>query len=72
VISGERSAIFGAPLVERRRRGPRRRVADRVPTSVKIPPAVFDALCRRATKERLTLHKFMLRTLASAVSTELR
>ena len=72
MISPERSAIFGAQLKERRRRGPRQRVSSRIPTSVKIPATVFDALCQRATAERMSLHKFMLRTLASAVSTELR
>lgn len=56
----------------RRRRGPKKRVAERVPTSVKLPLPVYNALCQRASVRGESLHGYMLRMLASAVSAELR
>lgn len=68
--AGDR-AQFTAQI--RQRRGPRRRVAERVHTSVKLPQPIFDALCQRALREGVSLHALMNRELASAASrTELR
>lgn len=72
MISRERSAAFGQQLAARRRRGPKKRVTERVPTSVKLPLPVFDALCQQALSRGEPLHRYMLRTLASAVSIEIR
>lgn len=51
-----------------RRRGPKVRVVPRVPTSVKLPEPVYDALCRKAAQERCSLHALMTRALASFAS----
>lgn len=56
----------------RLRRGPKKRVSERVHTSVKLPLPVFNALCQRASVRGESLHKYMLRTLATAVAIELR
>ena len=55
-----------------RRRGPKRRVAERVPTSVKLPLPVYNALCKQAMVRGESLHGYILRTLARNVSIEIR
>lgn len=69
IAAGQRAA-FVAQV--HRRRGPKKRVAERVPTSVKLPLPVFNALCHAALVRGEPLHRYMLRTLASAVAIQLR
>lgn len=68
MITADQRAEFSQQLRHRGRR--KSAIPIRVPTSVKIPIPVYDALCRRATRERCSLHALMLRVLASAAPTE--
>lgn len=63
MISPCERAEFSQQLT--RRRGPKVRVTPRVPTSVKLPAPVYDALCRKASQERCSLHALLNRALAS-------
>lgn len=71
VITPQEGAAFSGQIAARRR-GPKKRVGDRVPTSVKLPVPLFNALCRGAAAHQESLHAYMLRTLATAVTRELR
>jgi len=62
-------AAFGQQL---RRRGRRKSDQVKVQTTVKIPVPIYDALCRRASMERCSLHALMNRALSSAARTEFR
>jgi hypothetical protein len=70
MISEHQRAEFADQV--RRRRGPKKRVSERVPTSVKLPVSLFNALDAQARAKRIPLHQHLLRTLASAASAELR
>lgn len=72
MISHERSIVFGEQLVERRRRGRPRTAQPTQKASVKLPLPIFDALCARAAKERVPLHRLLNQALASFVATEFR
>lgn len=63
MISPERSAAFGAQLVERRRRGRPRRDNPTIKANVKLSIPVYDALCRQAIAERVSLHCLLQRAL---------
>jgi len=68
IIDREDRAVFTHQLVNRRRGRPRATVPT-VPTSVKLPAPVFDALCRQAERHGESLHATMLEALKSYVTT---
>jgi hypothetical protein len=68
MIEREHRAVFTEQLQQRRRgRGRPRNAAPRVSTRVELPADVFDALCRRASEERKSLHAFLRESLESQV-----
>ena len=62
IISPENRAVFPEQL-RHRRRGGRPRGGPVVPTSVKLPAPVFDALCAQAHRDGTSLHATMLKAL---------
>lgn len=66
IIDRDDRAVFTEQL--RRRRGGRPRGVVTVPTSVKLPAPVFDALCRRATLDGESLHATMRKALQAYAS----
>ena len=70
MISTQARSEFGEQL--RRRRGRRKSDQVKVQTTVKISAPIYDALCRRASIERCSLHALMNRALSSAARIEFR
>ena len=61
--------VFPEQLRHRRRRG-RPRVGPTIPTSVKLPEPVFDALCQEAQHDGESLHATIVKALASHARAE--
>lgn len=64
-MAADQRAAFVAQ-VRRRGRPPINKIPVR-PTSVRVPDPVFEALCRIATRERVSLHRLMNTALVSYV-----
>lgn len=64
----EQRVRFAEEIRERRGRGRPRLAVPIVPTSVKLPEPVYDALCRLAIRERQSVHAVMLAALSHLAS----